>query len=510
MMATSFLEILVLLLGGANVNHLLDLVSSEVYWKQKGVVVSVESMQEQLRITPAADISKLIAELSSPNPQARAQAARTITLMGETVIPQLEKATKSDDPETSDAAKKIIHDIRTASKAAQVRRLMAIRTLGELGKAEGVPTLAPLAQSKEPFVAEYAGRALAQLNKQPFERPSASPEDRKSDVMCLPAGARVVVSVALVKGPGRTIDEVLADMQLPDQPMFPNGPLPPNKAQIKAKITEEVLKIVEETGDIRLDSLAVGVSGEVGDKAGYVGIIARGEYDAGALAAFLRKMKAKSEAVQGVEVFAPDNEVAFFTTQSGRFVFTAGASREQLPLKELIDAIANGKSGLGDEKEMAPLLKDLDMSAMLTGVVKMTPAFKQAPILNVFDLIRLSGKAVDKSIELSVTGEGSDAEQVKQAVTQINDGVQQGIAQMKEVEKTMPAMKPMRQVMETIKCAADGKKAGLTAQLPRDMGMIGPMLMWAMPMHAAPMPPAEVVPQPPPPPPPVVEPVQPK
>src|SRR5690349_1598070 len=98
----SIFLIFTMLLGGSSGNELLDLIPTDAYWKAKAVDVSV---------------ANIMLELNSIKP---------------------------DD----------------TSKETAVRRLMAIRTLGELKNADAIPTLKSQLDSKEMFVTAYAQRAL--------------------------------------------------------------------------------------------------------------------------------------------------------------------------------------------------------------------------------------------------------------------------------------------------------------------------------------------------------------
>src|SRR3954454_12207605 len=97
----SILLILLSLIGGGGGNHLLDYASSQSYWKSKGVVVSVQTMTNELRTSDAQDISELIAQLASPDGQVRAAATKKIVQLGEAVLPQLQKASETPDPEVA-------------------------------------------------------------------------------------------------------------------------------------------------------------------------------------------------------------------------------------------------------------------------------------------------------------------------------------------------------------------------------------------------------------------------
>src|SRR5438874_8131953 len=98
----SIFLIFTMLLGGSPGNELLDLVPTDAYWKSKDVEITVPNIMLELN------------------------------------------SIKTDD----------------TAKATAVRRLMAIRTLGELKGADAVTSLKAQLDSKEMFVADYSQRAL--------------------------------------------------------------------------------------------------------------------------------------------------------------------------------------------------------------------------------------------------------------------------------------------------------------------------------------------------------------
>src|SRR4051812_49756963 len=146
-----------LLSGGAN--DLLDFVSSDAYWKAKAVTVSMEQLTAELKTEAGADVAELIKALGAGEYAQREEAARKIIAQGPAALPGLEKAADDPDAEISSRVKNLMQQIRLNSKAGGVRRLLAIRTLGELKKPEALPLLKPLLTSKEMFVADYAARA---------------------------------------------------------------------------------------------------------------------------------------------------------------------------------------------------------------------------------------------------------------------------------------------------------------------------------------------------------------
>src|SRR5689334_17241673 len=237
MMAGSFSMIFLLftLITGGGGNHLLDYASTQAYWKSKGVAVSVQTMSAELKTSDGQDISQLIAQLASPDGNVRAGASKKIVQLGESALPQLEKAVETPDPEVATSVKTLIADISAASKKNAVRRLMAIRTLGELKKPEGLNALRPLVNAKEMFVAEYAARSMAQIEGKPIASTSPTLEQKKADLNLLTADCRMIVQAAPPFTP------VGVDVLIDKIPAAAIGN--PNKDQIKTEITNAVLMV---------------------------------------------------------------------------------------------------------------------------------------------------------------------------------------------------------------------------------------------------------------------------
>src|SRR5688572_3734372 len=173
-----FTLIMMLISGGAN--DLLDYVSTDYYWRAKGVPhVTAQQLLDELK-PPAAgpDIARLIASLGAAGFDEREKAAAAILKHGPSVIPQLERATRGTDAEIASRATSLIQQLKIGGKGAAVRKLMAIRTLGEMKKAEAIPALKALLDSKEMFVADYAKAAIAQIEGKPLPPRT----DRKSVV----------------------------------------------------------------------------------------------------------------------------------------------------------------------------------------------------------------------------------------------------------------------------------------------------------------------------------------
>src|SRR3954451_3623310 len=258
--APSFLLVLLTLLTG-NGTDLLDYLPTQDYWQTKGVTVGAKALIDELQpVKPGADITKLIAAMGAGNAAARDEAARKIEAMGPGVVPQLQKAAKLDDPEISMRSKQLIQQINQSQKAAQVRRLMAIRTLGETKAKEALPTLQGLGKSEEPFIADYAAAAVAAIEGKAYERPHAP---SGADAWLMPEGCRLVAHLS-ARG-GRPVDFDAMLKNVPAQQVQREGqPAGPDAAAIRKQIVAQVLAVAERTGNIRFDGATFGLSGDVG------------------------------------------------------------------------------------------------------------------------------------------------------------------------------------------------------------------------------------------------------
>jgi len=200
-MGFGMMEMLMLLLsGGGWGNDLLDYLPTSAYWRAKGVEVSVERMTAELAVAEPADLAQLIRDLGADRHATREAASAKLRALGPVAIPALKKAAESDDPEVRTRAKELLEGLSGGAQANAIRRLMAIRTLGELKKPEALAALRPLLEAKEPFVADYAARAIATIEGRAHERAAASREMLWRDLCLLPANCGIVAQLRMPGG----------------------------------------------------------------------------------------------------------------------------------------------------------------------------------------------------------------------------------------------------------------------------------------------------------------------
>jgi len=459
--------VLVLALTGGTGNHLLDYASTPAYWKAKGVAVSVDSMLKELAVAKAEDVGALLRDLGSDDPQVREQAGRKLLQKGESVLPQLQEAAKSTDPEVAASVKSIIEQINVSAKAAAVRRLMAVRTLGETKAKEALPTLRAMLESRDMFVPEYAGRAIAAIEGKPYRNAKVEDATRKRDLWLLPEDACLVAQDAVIGTEPVTLDQIAAAV-----PALPGL----NKEQVLREVTKNVIEVAEQVGDVRLDAVTGGLSGQLGPEVGWGVVVFRGQYDSAAARAALRKLQVKSSRVGEMDVFEPDKDMALICPSNEQVVLIVGAKPEQLPIEIMVKATGTGKGTLANSKDMVKLLESVDTTADAFAVVKVTDSYRQAPVVQGFDTVTAVLRHKDKLAGFEVKGQGSDAQKVKDAVDFLNGQVREGINELKGEVQNRPMLKPALDFVQSIRCSADGKNATLTGSISTDAALIGGMM----------------------------------
>jgi hypothetical protein len=244
----------------------------------------------------------------------------------------------------------------------------------------------------------------------------------------------------------------------------------------------------------------LGVSENIGDRSGFVVLCARGQYDASAVQAMLAKTNFMSpEKVGDIQLWTPPNgrDAAFFFPSNEHAVFMAGPTRDQLPSQSMSEAFKAGQNpkGIKTNARIMKLMSSIDTTEALWGVAIIQGIFrKEIPQLEEFDSITLVGKREKAATIFEAKGEGKDTTKVAAAAGTINKQIEEArknIADM--VPKPMfPALKPILNFLESMKCEAQGTTATLKARFEGDNpGQLLMMLgFWTVaPIRAAPPPP---------------------
>lgn len=464
--------VMAFLLSGGTGADLLQFVPSDAYWKAQKVEVSVDAMILALgRPGDAAEVADLVTQLGDKQFKVRAAARAKLAAMGPSVLPLLAKAAEKagDDPEVTTTLKELRAELGGKGAASAVRRLMAIRTLGDLKDAKAVAELKKLLDSKTAFEAEYAARAIAAIEGKPFKTPDAAEAIRK-DVWLLPKNCAIVGQACLPDLGIKGMDDLVGQL----------GDLLPKEAKdaMVAQVAAQLMQAADRVGNIRFTGGTMGVADNVGNRAGFAVFIIHGLYDRVAMAGVIKELAGRpgremaTEKIGDCEVLFPDREAAIMMPSNEQFAIVVGPGREQLPLKELADAFKAGKGGLGDNAEMAKLIKSVDPTANAWAIAQITDAYRAIPDPDVVKLIgpfktivataKIGKDVVD--VSLKATGDKDKAEAVAAAVEFANKGLAEGKQELAREVGRMPMLKPIADFMDSIKIAADGANATASAQ----------------------------------------------
>jgi hypothetical protein len=459
MMMGGPMMLLMVLMGGGGGNDLIDYIDTNTYWALQSVEVTVPAMKAQLGPIDADAAAALAGDLIGDDEAKAASASAKIKSIGLAAMPHLEKAARQAQGKPDKAARvqNLIGELYANVQAPAVRRLMAIRTLGELKKLDGLATLTLLLKSKTLFEAEYAAAAIAAIGGKPFKRPGLSTKERMKDVGLLPAGCGVVGQA--VMPPGKPVDVLKALKAMGKM----GGQDPKN---FLPQLTSMIAMAAGRVGNVRIDAVTMGVADNVGDKSGFVVVIARGRYDAKALREMLVQVgRTKIETIEGTEVFKPDNEFSIFLPSSDRLVLVAGPRRAPMPVAQMIAAVKAGKGALTSDSDMGKLIKTVDTDSAIWAAAKMSETYRRESLFGPFDTMTLSSKIVKDVYNFTLKAKGSNAEQVAAAVKQFNGLMGEARQEIAPAIKQMPAMKPLGDFVKSIKAVTDGTEVTVTASM---------------------------------------------
>jgi hypothetical protein len=413
-------------------NDLLDYVPAEAYWKFEATPLTFEKMADEVLLADPAAAVNLARVFEKSAGADRDRLALALIDQGESARAELDRLSRSADAELAARANACLQAIDKAPKAQGVRRLMAIRTLGALGKNQAIPLLQPLLKSKEPFVSEYAAEAIASLQaKPPPTRPTAPGRDL--DIWRAPSDCRAVAHIAPTVTAPELADRVLGAMTMP------RGM---DRADAIDGLTFSLVEIADRFGNMRFDSITLAGSADLGENAGYVLAVLRGRYDHATVnrtlsdyqTAFNDFAGGRIYVPGGMAIYAPSDDLLIFAASPrgaspAQAVITAArsapASRpattpaavdpKSIPLTRPCRTEPDG-SQLGDSADMVSLIALVDTTQPVWVVARGSEAWHKFPILAGLQTLTLTGRPThDTPLELKVDARLTDAAAARDA-----------------------------------------------------------------------------------------------
>jgi len=230
-------------------------------------------------------------------------------------------------------------------------------------------------------------------------------------------------------------------------------------------------------------------------------VVGRGRYHRDRLVRFLTPQADEVKEVAGRPVLRFRDAVLVFDSDE-RLVLLGGEDDEALPVERVVAGLDGKREQPGEG--VAALLKAVDRSGPLWGVVQMTEDYRGAadPPLSQMKHLTVSsrsglGEAGEPRLTVTVRGEADDAEAMTAAAAKVKDGVTEGLREMKQARDAGQApaslVDPMVELLESIEVATDG--AAGTATATWEGGAMMPLLvpmMWFGASAPAPAAPAAV------------------
>jgi hypothetical protein len=491
LMAASFAMGLLMLLtfpvaGG---NDLLDCIAVETYWQAKRVSITPEAMISELRVEAAADVSAFIKQLGSDEFKVREEASRRIRSLGAGVIPQLEKAAAADDQEVADRARALVKQMGGDKNAARDRRLMAIRTLGEMKHKEAFGPLKKLLDSREPFVAEYARRSLAQIEGQPPPKHTIAAKQLDDDLSLLPAGCGLVAQMSVRERIPFRLDTLLDKLPAIGWARGGGGP---KKEDITKKINDGVLMLIDKVGNVRVDAATIGVADDIGPDRGFFVLVVRGQYSRDAVKQALKEAgKVAGGGVTvgvrgGIDYIAFDTQVGIFLPSDERMVFVAGAPRgTAMTLDDMAAALKAGQGKFAANEKLAALVKTVDRSKPIWAAAVIGDRYKDLiPPIKDLDSATLAIEQDGTALSGKLVLRGRGADKVETFDGMLKGGIASAMREVEQVAATMPMLKAFADMLRTIKTERAGPVLTVSARV-KDSGdlLIAPFTMfpfWAL------------------------------
>jgi len=480
---------LMLTIGGGGGNELLDYVPTKIYWQIDGTPYTPQAMLAMLGDQKEiGDVSALLKDLDADRVKVREAAQKKLIAMGPAVLGHVRPLVKSNSPEVAARAQEIVRTLSAQAQHKDVRRLMAIRALGEMKHHAAAGALAKLTESKELFVGEFAREALAAIKGAKYARPTRATDQRIKDIYLLPKNCGVVGQIDLAAPRAKIeIDKIVAALARPPFKLTKNQ-------LIDRAFKRGLLLVAAKVGNVRIDSATIGVSDDVGDDdTGFVVVIARGLYDAEKVKAAMRGLMAQSKRsrvrkVGQVELFLPDKQTAMIFPANDMAVLLGGPNEKALPVDAVLRTLATGKGTLHENKEMMALIAAAEKTAPMWAVMRVSKSYRKVPIFEPFGSAVLVGKRAGGVMSFALTASVQDPEKLKDVMKMIEDGLAEGRQEMNRAAARMPPMKPIADFIASIKVVEDGRQVRATAQLKADspMGLMMPMLMFTTGLAPAP------------------------
>ena len=364
------------------------------------------------------------------------------------------------------------------SKATQVRKLMALRTLGEMQNASVVPMLQAFADANEPFVADYARRALATAKGQKIPpRLALPPPQLANELGLLPVHCSTIVQLSERGDASSDPNKLLADF-----PLEPGQ----DRVALADAFTKRLVDLAERIGNVRVDSATFGLSDDVTVSSGYFVINFRGQLDAGAMNEAMKEIAGEPTDVDGKPVYRFGPAAAVFVVSDARVVLVSGIKREKLPLSEIAGYIKANQTAHVTTQTVMQMLKQVDMTNPMWGVCQVSPAYQESPLLTDIEALRLTALKDGRGLALELRARGRTNDAAQNAMDAFLENISHLQAKLHIASTNQPVVEPMDRLRASVRGERKDVVATLTAAVHASPAELYRMaMMFDPPVNAA-------------------------
>jgi hypothetical protein len=353
---------------------------------------------------------------------------------------------------------------------------MAIRTLGDRRQAAARDALRKLQAGKEPFVAEYARRALARIEGKAYKRPGLPPGLAAGDVARLPEGLGLIAQLDLTRGDG-VVD--LAEMVKGLDKGLANNEIGLDRA------VEAVAGVLHEIGNLRIDLVTVGVAKEVDSDTGFAVIYFRGLYDPDLLIEALKRSNAEARLrdISGKRVLDVDGESQLWAASRNLLVLIAGAKPEQMPTEGVIKLV-EGKAKATRGEKLAALLKECPTDQPFWVVARMSESYRKGgEFLASVDRLVLVAGPVEKGTRMTLTASAKDAESARRGLEALDGHLGQARQVANSMVGAIPGLEFLPKLINAIKTTRDDATVTAEVVVPAETArklLAMPLMFWGV------------------------------
>ena len=338
-------------------------------------------------------------------------------------------------------------------KAAEIRRLLAIRGLGELKSEKALDVLVKYAESRELFVSDYAHEAIAAIKGEAAPKIDRHKE-MLGDLAVFPKNAGVVMQAKMFDGPPVDLSGIVTELSKEMELSKINAMLEGMQGGL--------INFLETTGNIRIDGLSVGIADNVGDEAGWVGFHVRGAYDSKGMKSAISQLIGEEFEVKksgDVEYMMLDESVMFAFLSDNRCLLLIGPDLESTSYKVVSERVSSTVKEPAFSAELKALVKKTETSGAfwLAGLV--TENMKQAPYISTFNSFLLETASKGKHMDIELRATGSDEDEVQKIMDDLEklygDFVEQKLPDMKDGPEQL---KPVIEFLESLEFRVRGNE----------------------------------------------------